>query len=133
VHNQGGRYKEQMMKRPSLSRAIPAAERRKILDEYESYPRGDARRGALLRRHGVYSSQVAKWRIRRDQGDDTLGARNPGPVPQPVNPLAAEVVRLTRENARLQTQLAQAEAIVDIQKKVAMLLGLPPSVSDGKP
>jgi transposase-like protein len=121
------------MKRPSLSRAIPAAERRKILDEYESYPRGDARRGALLRRHGVYSSQVAKWRIRRDQGDDTLGARNPGPVPQPVNPLAAEVARLTRENARLQTQLAQAEAIVDIQKKVAIRLGLPPSVSDGKP
>ena len=118
------------MKRASLSHHIPAAERRKILDEYESYPRGDARRGALLRRHGIYSSQVAKWRIRRDQGDDTLGARNPGPVPQPVNPLAAEVARLTRENARLQTQLAQAEAIVDIQKKVAMLLGLPQADSD---
>jgi transposase-like protein len=121
------------MKRASRSRHIPAAERRKILDEYESYPRGDARRGALLRRHGIYSSQVAKWRIRRDQGDETLGARNPGPVPQPINPLAAEVARLTRENARLQTQLAQAEAIVDIQKKVAALLGLPPAASDGRP
>jgi hypothetical protein len=52
-------------------------------------------------------------------------------VPQPVNPLAAEVARLTRENTRLQTQLAQAEAIVDIQKKVAMLLGLPPT-TDGR-
>jgi transposase-like protein len=132
VHNQGGRDKEQMMKRPSLSRAIPAAERRKILEEYESYPRGDVRRGALLRRHGIYSSQVAKWRIRRDQGDDTLGARNPGPVPQPVNPLAAEVARLTRENARLQTQLAQAEAILEIQKKVATLLGLTSPSTDGQ-
>jgi transposase-like protein len=122
------------MKRTSLSRAIPAAERRKILEEYESYPRGDARRGAVLRRHGIYSSQVAKWRIRRDQGDETLGARNPGPVPQPVNPLASEVTRLTRENARLQAQLAQAEAIVEIQKKVATLLGMTlPSTNDEQP
>jgi hypothetical protein len=59
------------MKRASLSRAIPAAERRTILAEYESYPRGYARRGALLRRYGIYTSQVAKWRLRRDQGDDT--------------------------------------------------------------
>jgi transposase-like protein len=121
-----------MMKRPSLSRAIPAAERRKILEEYESYPRGDARRGALLRRHGIYSSQVAKWRIRRDQGDTTLGARNPGPRPTPINPLAEEVARLTRENARLQTQLAQAEAILEIQKKVATLLGLTAPLTDGR-
>jgi transposase-like protein len=102
------------------------------LEEYESYPRGDARRGALLRRHGIYSSQVAKWRIRRDGGDATLGARNPGPVPQPVNPLADEVARLTRENARLQTQLAQAEAILEIQKKVATLLGLTSPLTDGR-
>lgn len=112
------------MKRASLSRHIPATERRKILEEYESYPRGDARRGAILRKHGIYSSQVAKWRLRRDRGDTSLGARNPGPVPQPVNPLTTEVARLTRENARLQTQLAQAEAIVEIQKKRTTLLGL---------
>jgi transposase len=120
------------MKRASLSRHIPASERRKILEEYESYPRGDSRRGAILRKHGIYSSQVAKWRNARDRGDDSLGARNPGPVPQPVNPLAAEVERLTRENARLQTQLAQAEAIVDIQKKLASLLGSAPASSDGR-
>jgi transposase len=120
------------MKRASVSRHIPAAQRRTILDEYESYPRGDIRRGAVLRKHGIYSSQVAKWRNARDRGDDSLGARNPGPVPQSVNPLAAEVARLTRENARLQTQLAQAEAIVDIQKKVASLLGMAPATSDGK-
>lgn len=88
------------MKRISRSSHIPTSERRKILEEYESYPRGDSRRGAILRKYGIY------------------GARKPGPVPQPVNPLAAEVARLTRENARLQTQLAQAEAIVAIQKKL---------------
>ncbi len=118
------------MKRASLSRHIPAPERRKILDEYESYPRGDARRGAVLRKYGIYSSQVAKWRHARERGDASLGARNPGPVPQPVNPLAAEVARLTRENARLQTQLAQAEAIVEIQKKVSALLELTSASTD---
>jgi hypothetical protein len=53
-------------------------------------------------------------------------------VPQPINPLAAEVARLTRENARLQTQLAQAEAIVDIQKKIATLLELTSANTDGR-
>ena len=118
------------MKRASVSRHIPAAQRRAILDEYESYPRGDARRGAVLRKHGIYSSQVAKWRLARERGDDSLGARNPGPRPQPVHPLAADVERLTRENAHLQAQLAQAEAIIDIQKKLAALLGTPPANSD---
>ena len=120
------------MKRASLSRHIPASERRKILEEYESYPRGDIRRGAILRNHGIFSSQVAKWRLARERGDASLGARNPGPVPQPVNPLAAEVARLTRENVRLQTQLAQAEAFVEIQKKVPTLLELTSASTDGR-
>lgn len=120
------------MKRASLSRHIPATERRTILEEYESYPRGDSRRGAILRKHGIYSSQVATWRLARERGDTSLGARNPGPVPQPVNPLAAEVTRLTREHARLQTQLAQAEAIVEIQKKIATLLELTSANTDGR-
>jgi hypothetical protein len=46
--------------------------------------------------------------------------------------LAEEVARLTRENARLQTQLAQAEAILEIQKKVATLLGLTAPLTDGR-
>ena len=101
---------------------LTAAERQIILEEYDSYPRGDARRGALLRRYGLYTSQMAKWRERLKRGDATLAPVPPGPHPQPRNPLADEVARLTRENARLQQQLTTAETIIAIQKKVATLL-----------
>jgi transposase-like protein len=106
--------------RPTLT----TAERQAILTEYDSYPRGDPRRGALLRQHGLYTSQLAKWRQRLARGATNLDNQRPGPLPQPANPLAAEVAQLRRENARLQRQLAQATAIIDVQKKVATLLGL---------
>lgn len=103
---------------------LTAAERRIILDAYDSYPRGDTRRGALLRRSGLYTSQMAKWRERAKRGDAALEPRPPGPKVPPCNPLADAVARLTRENARLQAQLANAELVIEIQKKGATLLGL---------
>lgn len=106
--------------RPTLT----TAERRTILAEYDAFPRGDPRRGALLRQHGLYSSQLAKWRQRLSRGTTSLDNQRSGPAPQPVNPLAAEVAQLRRENARLQRQLVQATTILDVQKKVATLLGL---------
>jgi transposase len=117
--------------RPTDRPVLSSAERRAILAEYDSYPRGDRRRGELLRRHGLYTSQLAKWRQRLAKGETTLEPQPPGPKPEPPNPLAAEVARLQRENARLQAQLAKAETVIDIQKKVAALLGqLPPQPSD---
>lgn len=104
--------------------ARTTAQRQAILEEYDSYPRGDGRRGALLRRHGVYTSQIAKWRQRLARGETTLESRAPGPKPQPQNPLQDEVTQLRRHNARLEAQLAQAQAIIDVQKKVASLLSL---------
>lgn len=106
--------------RPTLS----TAERQAILNEYDSYPRGDPRRGAILRQHGLYTSQLDKWRQRLRRGATSLDNQRPGPVPQPANPLADENARLRRENARLQHQLTKATAIIDIQKKMATLLGL---------
>ena len=103
---------------------LTTAERLAILAEYEAYPRGDPRRGALLRQHGIYTSHIARWRRRLARGATSLEPLPPGPVPQPVNPLADENARLRRENARLQRQLAQATAIVEVQKKMATLLGL---------
>ena len=110
---------------PTARPTLTAAERRAILDEYDSYPRGDSRRGALLRRHGLYTSQLAKWRQRLAKGETSLAPTGPGPVPQLPNPLAAVVAQLQRENARLQADLTKAETIIEIQKKVATLLGLP--------
>ena len=104
--------------------ARTAAQRQAILEEYDSYPRGDGRRGALLRRHGVYTSQIAKWRQRLARGQTSLEPLAPGPKPQPPHPLQDEVVQLRRENARLQAQLVQAQTIIDVQKKVATLLSV---------
>jgi hypothetical protein len=71
---------------------------------------------------------MSKWRERLKRGDATLGTRPPGPKPAPHNPLADEVTRLTRENRRLHQQLANAETIIAIQKKVATLLDVLPTL-----
>jgi transposase len=90
--------------------------------------------GAILRREGLYSSTLTDWRRLRDAG--TLGALAParrGPKPPLANPLAAELAEALRINARLQRRLERAEAIIDLQKKVADLLGTPLVPSDGEP
>jgi transposase len=89
--------------------------------------------GAILRREGLYSSTLSEWRRQRDAG--ALGALVParrGPKTTGANPLAAEVAVLQRDNARLTLRLKRAEAIIDIQKKVAALLGIPLAPSDGE-
>lgn len=107
-----------------------AAEKLAILQEYEAYPRAAPERGALLRRHGIYTSHISKWRQQRNRGALAALAPQPrGPKPEPVNPLADELARLQLENTRLQVRLATAEAVIDIQKKVAQLLGAPLPIS----
>lgn len=101
-----------------------AAKKLAILQEYEAYPRGAPERGALLRREGIYTSHISKWRQQRRGGALAALAPQPrGPKPEPVNPLADQLARLQQENARLQVRLATAEAVIEIQKKVAQLLG----------
>jgi len=79
--------------------------------------------GALLRREGLYSSLVSKWRQQSERGSLTgLGMRKRGPK---ADAQAAELGRLKRENERLRKRLEQAELIIDVQKKVARMLGGP--------
>ena len=90
--------------------------------------------GAILRREGLYSSLLTDWRRQRDAGAyGALSAARRGPKPTALNPLAAELAGLQVENARLQRRLDRAEAIIDLQKKVADLLGSPLPPSDGTP
>ncbi len=87
--------------------------------------------GAILRREGLYSSTLTDWRRQRDSG--ALGGLTPakrGPKTAARNPLAAELAQAKRENARLGRRLQQAEAIIEIQKKVAALLGIPLATPD---
>ena len=79
--------------------------------------------GALLRREGLYSSHLSKWRRQRELGElGGLAPQKRGPKPDPQ---AVELARLERENERLRERLRQAELIIDVQKKVAQMLGAP--------
>ena len=81
--------------------------------------------GAILRREGLYSSLLTDWRRQRDAGaHEALKAVKRGPKVGEPNPLAAEHARLQRENKSLTLRLRRAEAIVELQKKLALLLGL---------
>lgn len=82
--------------------------------------------GALLRREGLYSSHLVVWRRQRTEGTlDGLKPRKRGRKPQPINPLAKKVAELERKNKRLEKRLKQAEIIIDVQKKVSQILGVP--------
>ena len=87
--------------------------------------------GALLRREGLYTSHLANWRAQRETGElAALEPKKRGPAPT-RNPLADEVARLQRENTKLQEKLRKAEIVIDVQKKVAALLGeILPTVPD---
>jgi len=102
-------------------RTFTAAEKLRILREAERCPKGEL--GALLRRAGVYSSHLTHWRRERERNQLT------GLAPQKRGPKVDEQVRrlaqLEREKTRLQAKLGKAELIIDAQKKLLQVLGLP--------
>ena len=85
---------------------------------------------ALLRREGLYSSHLTAWRRARREGALGALARRRGPPGRRGDPLTRENDQLRRENARLRQRLHQAEMIVEIQKKVSEILGIPLSLSE---
>lgn len=81
--------------------------------------------GALLRREGIYSSQLASWRKLRAAGGVTgLDTHKRGPKADPTIAEGHRLAKLSRENERLRRQLTQAHLIIDVQKKVSSLLAL---------
>ena len=103
-------------------RRFTAAYKQRILQEADAATQPGAV-GALLRREGLYSSHLSTWRHQRAQGE--LQGLTPAKRGRHVDPQAAEIVRLQRETDRLTAQLARAELIIEVQKKVSQLLGLP--------
>jgi transposase-like protein len=110
---------------------VPAkAKRRRFSTEYRlkilreaDRCKGPGEIGALLRREGLYSSLLSTWRQQREKGA-LVGMRSVrrGPKPKAVDP---RLKQQEREIARLQKRLKQAEAIIEVQKKVAEILGIP--------
>jgi transposase len=111
-------------------RRFTAEYRLRIVEEADdcSEP-GDV--GRLLRREGLYSSHLTKWReARRDGALHGLRSKKRGAKPKPINPLAPKVRELEAKVARLEKDLHTAHTILDVQEKVAGLLGF--SLEDGK-
>jgi len=106
-----------------VRRQFSGSYKRRIVEEAEKY-RDSGEMGAFLRREGLYWSQLAKWRSQyHDGGLVALTDNKRGRKQKEVNPLEKKVRELEKQNRRLQKKLAQAEIIIDIQKKVAAMLG----------
>ncbi len=106
-------------------RQFTADYKRRILAEADAAKESGAT-GAMLRREGLYSSHLTHWRQERDRG---LSPRRRGPKPK-NDPLFEEVRKLKRQNGQLTDRLARAELIIDVQKKVSLLLGIPLATID---
>ena len=86
---------------------------------------------AILRREGLYSSTLTDWRRQRDAGAfEALKPQRRGPKPMLAQPADADLDQLRRENARLRQRLEHAEAIIEVPKKVAALLGMPMATTE---
>ncbi len=107
-----------------VRRRFTAAYKQRILAEVEAAA-GSGAVGRILRREGLYSSQLTTWRKARTNSERAaLASKKRGPKPIPKNPLQAENAQLKREKAQLQKKLHTAELMIDLQKKVSQLLGI---------
>jgi hypothetical protein len=99
-----------------------------VLEQAERCESGQL--GALLRREGLYSSHLTCWRRQREAGALAgLAERKRGRKARVPDAQGQRVAELERENERLRQRLLQAETIIEVQKKVSLLLGIDPSPS----
>lgn len=111
---------------------LAKAERRRFTAEYKQKILREADHckqpgeiGALLRREGLYWSNLTTWRKQRASGELAgLRGKRRGPARREKNPLAERVRELERENARLKRRAERAEGLVELQKKVSEILGI---------
>lgn len=99
-------------------RSYSKAYKRRIVQEASECAYGET--GALLRREGLYSSQLTDWRRQAAKGE--LDDSQPTKRGRKKDPQAEEMAKLQEENARLARKLEQAELIIDAQKKLALAL-----------
>src|SRR5215469_8070431 len=99
-------------------RVFSAQYKLRILAEYERRDRDG--RSALLRREGLYTSSISEWRRQREEGAlEALGGTRGRP---PLDQRERELTRLRQDNARLQSDLAKAHRVIDVQRKLSALL-----------
>jgi transposase-like protein len=112
---------------------VAKAQRRRFTAEYKQRIVREADRcttagavGALLRREGLYSSHLTTWRAARDRGALAgLTPKKRGPKAAPPDPRDKQLAEQERETTKWRKRAERAEALVEVQKKVAALLGTP--------
>jgi transposase-like protein len=116
---------------PEIDVEVPAKPKRRrftakyklrVLDEVDAA--GPGEQGAILRREGLYSSHISEWRAARREG--ALGglSKRRGRKVNPNRAAEKKIAQLERELARTQEALRKAHLILEVQGKVAGLLGL---------
>jgi transposase len=104
-------------------RTYTAEYKRRILKEADACTTPGAI-GALLRREGLYSSHLVVWRRARGRGElAALTPKKRGRKPTPVDPRDRKIAELERQLAHMTGRAERAEALVDVQKNLAALLG----------
>ena len=112
---------------------VAKAQRRRFTAEYKRRILREADRattpgaiGALVRREGLYSSHLTAWRAARDRGElEGLAPKKRGPKAEPPDPREKKIVEQEREISKWRKRAERAEALVEVQKKLATLLGTP--------
>ena len=112
-----------------VRRTFTVQYRNRLIDEYERAPHGE--KSALLRREGLYQSQLREWTLARDakpvprhrrRNAKAGAAAKAGGVETAARVVRRDYDRLVRENVRLTTQLTQTEAALEIMGKLHVLL-----------
>ena len=105
-------------------RRFTAVEKLRILDLAEACTKvGEL--GAMLRREGIYSSSLAGWRRAREAGElGALGPKKRGPKPVIPDARDKKIAELQRTLAKTEARARRAEALVELQKKISLLLGI---------
>jgi len=89
--------------------------------------------GALLRREGLYSSNLTAWRRQVERGTlDALSSKKRGPKARKPDPSVRRIIEQEKENQKLRARLRKAELIIDAQKKIAEIFQLTSDQKDGE-
>jgi len=113
-------------------RRFSAADKQRILEAADGCT-DSGERGALMRREGLYSSLLFRWRKQRREAErEALTPQRRGPKPDLALAQKRREAGQTREIVRLRAELARAHIVIDVQKKLCTLLGLPTAQENGE-
>jgi len=120
-----GHFPDPEVSEKAIRRRFTAKHKLHILQEVDSCTT-QGQIGALLRREGLYSSNLTTWRRQRELGTlEALSPKHRGPKVKNIDPSVRRIVELERENNQLKQKLKQAETIIDVQKKLSEILQIP--------